>query len=235
MNDLTVTQPFPTRMTSREIAELTGKQHKHVIRDVKSMASGLYQIDADGPDLDHVDSKGIFVDRDARGYVATISLDKDHTLTLLTGYDVQARHRVVKRWQELEAQHAQPAVLPQDYLSALKELVTTLEEKKALEQDNALLNTIIDNEFGYSSILRAAQYLGVNEKTFNWRPLKRWTLESGLEVKRVPSPRFPYQNLYPIAAFEHCYPQFDFSGLQPEAVANRATKLLTGHVASAFH
>ena len=130
---------------------------------------------------------------------------------------------------------AQAAALPQDYLSALKELVTTLEEKKALEQDNALLNTIIDNEFGYSSILRAAQYLGVNEKTFNWRPLKRWTLESGLEVKRVPSPRFPYQNLYPIAAFEHCYPQFDFSGLQPEVVANRATKLLAGQVAAAFH
>lgn len=109
------------------------------------------------------------------------------------------------------------------------------EAKLRLEQDNQLLNTIIDNEFGYCSILRAAQHLGVSETVFNWRPLKKRTLEMGAEVKKVPSPRYAYQNLYPISAFEFCYPEYDFTGLQPEAVATRATKLLTGQTGMTAH
>jgi hypothetical protein len=103
-------------------------------------------------------------------------------------------------------------------------------KSRALSNDNALLNTIIDNEFGYCSILRAAIHLGISEKAFKWQLLKKATLAAGLEIKRVPSPRYDYQNLYPIKIFEQVYPQYDFSGLQPEAVANRAVKLLGGQV-----
>ena len=216
-------------MSSKEVAELTGKAHSHVIRDIKVLAGQLY----DDPNLDHVDHKGVFAHRDSRGYVSEICLDKDHTLTLLTGYDAKARMKVVRRWQELEANAV--VSLPQTYLDALKALVAAEEAKAALAVDNALLNTIIDNEFGYCSILRAAQHLGVHETAFNWRPLKKQTLLMGLDVKQVPSPRYEYQNLYPIAAFAHCYPQYDFSGLQPEAVTERSMKLLSGSLMSAMH
>jgi phage antirepressor YoqD-like protein len=105
MNELTAIKT----MTSREVATLTGKQHKHVIRDIRIMLEQMYS-KKDGPNLDHLEIQGVFIEHDERGYTAQISLDKDHTLTLLTGYDANARMRVIKRWQELEAKAINPAL-----------------------------------------------------------------------------------------------------------------------------
>lgn len=91
-------------MTSREIAELTGKNHAHVLRDMRAMLSQLYSI-ADDPKLDYLDIQGVTVERDAQTLrTSAIHLDKNHTLTLLTGYDAKARMAVIKRWQVLENQ-----------------------------------------------------------------------------------------------------------------------------------
>lgn len=92
----------PQTMSTQEIADLTGKTLKNVIRDVKRMAKGLY---GDGSILIHVDAPpipGITVERDGRGYVTQVHLDRDHTMTMVTGYDVALRHRIMKRWAELE-------------------------------------------------------------------------------------------------------------------------------------
>lgn len=142
-----------TAMSSKEIADLTGKQHKHVIRDVKALISQLYDVDVDGPNLDHYDFEGIFVTLDERKYVSDMRLDKDHTLTLLTGYDAKARMKVVRRWQELEAAR-QPA-LPQSYIEALKALVISEESKAALAAQARALVQQIETEKPYVDLARA--------------------------------------------------------------------------------
>ena len=109
-------------------------------------------------------------------------------------------------------------------MTTLQLLEHAVAEIKAKDAEIAKLNTIIDNELGYCSILRASIFLGVHEKTFSWRPLKDATLRLGMEVKRVPSPRFGYQNLYPLTAFREIYPDYDFDDLTPEMVADK-TKL----------
>ena len=87
-------------MTSSEIADLTGKEHKNVIRDIRTM---LDELKEDGSDLSHVQEV-----KDMRGYTACFKLPKRETLILVSGYSVELRARIIDRWQELEAKAAQP-------------------------------------------------------------------------------------------------------------------------------
>lgn len=82
-------------MTSREIAELTGKRHDNVLRDARKMLDKLQLERNSFLSFDHSGANG----RRIEYFV----LDKDLTLTLVSGYDVVMRHKIVKRWQELEA------------------------------------------------------------------------------------------------------------------------------------
>lgn len=93
------TAPAALTMSTREVAELTGKLHTHVIRDTRAMLDQL----GDEPNLDHVREE-----KDARGYTAAFHLPKDLTLTLVAGYSVPLRHRIVTRLQELEAKAQGP-------------------------------------------------------------------------------------------------------------------------------
>lgn len=87
-------------MSSREIAELTGKDLSHVNRDIRAMLDAL----VDDPELDHVRE-----DKDARGYTTAFHLGRELTYTLKAGYSVQLRRKVIARWQELEAAKAMTA------------------------------------------------------------------------------------------------------------------------------
>ena len=89
-------------MSSREIAELTGKEHFHVMRDIREMLAALAE--------DESKFGGIYLDAYSREQ-ACFNLPKDLTITLVAGYNVQMRHAIVKRWQELEATQAKPTEL----------------------------------------------------------------------------------------------------------------------------
>jgi phage regulator Rha-like protein len=229
MNDNTSLTKLATSseisMTSKEIAELVGKRHDNVKRTVETL---IEQGVITYPQIeDGIKSANGVVEK---LYVFSGEQGKRDSIVVVAQLSPKFTAALVDRWQELEKQVIEPK-LPQTYIDALKALVASEEAKLALSQENAILNTIIDNEFGYCSILRASQHLGVHEKTFNWRPLKEATRELGLSIKKVPSPRYEYQNLYPLQAFEQCYPQFDFSGIKPEVLSQQA-KQLAGPAAS---
>lgn len=82
-------------MTSREIAELTGKRHSNVLRDARKMLDNLQLERKSFLSFDHSGANGRRIEY--------FFLTKDLTLTLVSGYDVVMRHKIVKRWQELEA------------------------------------------------------------------------------------------------------------------------------------
>lgn len=80
-------------MSSLEIAQLTEKEHFNVRRDIANMLETLK--------LDVFKFEGIYFDssnREQKYYL----LPYDETVCLLTGYDVVARMKVIKRWKELE-------------------------------------------------------------------------------------------------------------------------------------
>ena len=87
-------------MSSREIAELTGKLHAHVMRDIKT----LIEQGAVGQS-----NFGLAEYKDAQGKPRPMYLlDFDATMTLVTGYNAVLRAKVIKRWRELETGEAKP-------------------------------------------------------------------------------------------------------------------------------
>ena len=102
MNDLIIASSSSTvTMSSREIAELTGKRHDHVKRDIKNM---LTELEKDIPSFG-----GIYFDSMNRQQTE-YHLDKELTETLITGYSTKLRNRVIKRLHELESR--QQVTLP---------------------------------------------------------------------------------------------------------------------------
>ncbi|PXW77369.1 regulatory protein Rha [Alteromonas sp. I10] len=95
-------------MTSREIAELTNKEHGHVMRDVRSMLTKLGK--SHDPFLDY--------EKSSRGRLEPLfRLDRDLTMTLVTKYDTARRYAVVRRWRELEGRFFKRQMLTYEYFS----------------------------------------------------------------------------------------------------------------------
>ena len=95
-------------MTSREIAELTGKEHKNVLADIRKM---LVEIQSAEKPADYKDGRG--------RTQPCLLLTKEETLCLVAGYSAALRMAIIKRWQELESQ--QGPQIPQTYAAALLE------------------------------------------------------------------------------------------------------------------
>lgn len=104
-------------MSSREIAELTGKRHFHVTTDIERMLTELKE-DATGFRAIYLDS----MNRQQTEYL----LDREHTDCLLTGYSAAMRMTVIRRWHELESQVAQTQPL-----STIEILQIAMESEKA--------------------------------------------------------------------------------------------------------
>jgi phage regulator Rha-like protein len=85
-------------MTSQEIAELCDKQHKNVLTDIKTMLEGLELMSSEFSDDIPVQGPNGGVRMSP-----IFRLPKDLTLTLVSGYSVKLRYKIIKRWEELEA------------------------------------------------------------------------------------------------------------------------------------
>lgn len=102
---ITINQSSIPTMSSREIAELTGKQHAHVMRDIRIM-------------LEEIGGQSKFGStyRDAQDKLrAQYSLPKRETLILVSGYNVELRARIIDRWMELEQQAQGTAISLPDF------------------------------------------------------------------------------------------------------------------------
>ena len=151
-------------MSSLEIAELTGKQHKHVLTDIRNMLNSL-NIESAVFTAQYKDSTG-------RSLVM-FNLPKDETICLIAGYNAQVRMRIIKRWQELEEK--QTPATPKTYIEALEKLLESEKEKlvlkeelKAAEPKVEFVNNYVDAK-GNKTFRGLVKVLNVNEREFrNW-------------------------------------------------------------------
>jgi phage antirepressor YoqD-like protein len=109
-------------MTSREIAELTGKEHKNVTVDIRRMLDDLGE--------DALKFQRIYFDTMNRQQTE-YHLDREHTECLITGYSAILRMKVIKRLHELE--ESRPVKIPQTFAEALRLAAEAEEEKERLQ------------------------------------------------------------------------------------------------------
>lgn len=155
-------------MTSKEVAEITGKEHKHVMRDIRVLLEqGV-----------HESNFGLtFIIRtlpnNAQRKDPCYNITKKGCLILASGYNALLREKIIDRWEELETKERQTVpALPHTYLEALKALVLSEEQKQVLVLENESMKPKADYfdtlvERGSNLNLRdTAKIIGVSERFF---------------------------------------------------------------------
>jgi len=145
-------------MTSLEIADLTGKLHAHVLRDIRTITKELY----DDPDLDSLDIKGIYIEKNDNGQTKYIKLDESHTLLLTTGYSIKQRKIVIDQWRLLR-ENLRTIQLREgtkkNQLNAMEALSHLLPGELSAEalsyiKANTVVNKAVSNLFGFPKMLK---------------------------------------------------------------------------------
>lgn len=105
--------------------------------------------------------------------------------------------------------------IPGSYAEALmaaalaeQEKEILLAEQKLLKEENHYLAEAVDELFDYSSIIRIAKFNNVSETLFDWHRLKAVSQTMGVEIKKVPCPRFVTKNLYSHDVWRVAYPGY---------------------------
>ena len=197
-------------MTSLEIAELVEKRHDNVKRTIQTLVERRVIT------LPHFEEKatagrpiGFFTFKGEKG--------KRDSIIVVAQLCPEFTARLVDRWAELEALVAKPQITtPQDYLSALKALVESEEQKQLViqERDHAIatkaeigsrreatamgrlsakvkevesLKVQLDKSLDFASIKAVEIATG---RKFGWHSLKKWSKANSSEIKTIPDPNF---------------------------------------------
>ena len=197
-------------MSTRVIAELCEKEHFNVKRDCEVMFKGL--------NLDALKFEGIYFDTMNRQQTEYL-LDEELTMTLVTGYNIVLRNRVIKRWKELEGQSV--ANLP-DYPTALRLYADQLEVSARLElernhaiatkaeigskreatsmataskykRENTKLKVQLDESLNFATIKKVQSLTG---GTYDTYALRRHSKANGLEIQKAEDANYGSVNSY---------------------------------------
>lgn len=163
------------KMSSLEVAELTGKRHADVMRDIRNLLDqGV--VERNFALSEYKDSTG--------RKLPCYNLTKKGCLILASGYDAKLREKIIDRWEELEeAKQTGGFQIPQSYSEAL---MLAAKQAEQIEQANRTINRLqpkadfADAAFqaeGKVDIGQAAKILGL--------PFGRNTLFKKLKEKGI--------------------------------------------------
>lgn len=175
-------------MSSREIADLTNKQHKNVLVDCEKLNEsysklGLAEISAD-----------VYKDNYGREQKC-FSLTRMQTFDLMTGYNVELRIKVNRRWEELEKRgvidFTDPKAvlqLAQNWAEEQEKRLAAEKQVKALEAKTELMDRVLDADEKID-IGQAAKIL---ELPFGRNTLFEKLREKGIFFKNRNEPKQEY-------------------------------------------
>ena len=122
------------KMSSLEIAELTGKKHMNVIRDIKNLLKqGVSELNFELSSYKQQQPNGGEKD------VPMFNLTKKGCLILASGYNAVLREKIIDRWEALETGKATPVYqVPQSFADAL---MLAAQQQKRIEEQQKLIET----------------------------------------------------------------------------------------------
>lgn len=112
------------QISSRDIASLTNKEHKHVKRDIENA------LQKDAPNFGH-----IYIDSMNRQQSEYI-LPKNIALGIISGYSFDLRMKIINRLEQLENEHKNLFSIPQTYSEAL---LLASKQAEQIEQQKELI------------------------------------------------------------------------------------------------
>lgn len=114
------------RISSREIAEVTGKQHKHVLEAIRKMEPAW---EKECGTKFRLTSEMIQMPQGGVRMIPVFSLTKTESLFVATKFNDEARARLVLRWEQLEFEQA-----IDDHLSHMPQPQLLLETEEVIMQ-----------------------------------------------------------------------------------------------------
>ncbi|ODT57952.1 MAG: hypothetical protein ABS73_15005 [Paracoccus sp. SCN 68-21] len=165
-------------MSTVDIADRTGKEHRHVMRDTRNMLKQLGLAENGYAQSWTHPQNGQTYD--------CFHLPKDLTVTLITGYRADLRYKVVRRLEELEGQKAPAAIDVRNpgqlALIASQLIEVTQEQAKQIEamQETVQAHDRLCEAEGSLCITDAAKTLGIRRKDmFDWLHTQGWIFKRG--------------------------------------------------------
>ncbi len=163
----------PATMTTREIAELVGKRHDNVMRDTKAMFDAL--------ELPALNFEGSYIGENGKA-LPLYDLPRDLTMTLVTGYSIPLRKKVIDRLDELEARNVDPMAALNDPAAMRNILLTYTERVIDLEHRVEEMLPAVEafeqlaEAHGSMNRTEAAKHLGVPPHVLcKWMRTHMWT------------------------------------------------------------
>lgn len=149
-------------MGSREIAELCGKEHRHVMRDIENLNDTYVEMS-----LPKVGQCSYKADngRQYREYLLT----QDHCIDLITGYSREIRIRINRRWKELEQKVAAPTFqIPQTLGEALQLAADQAKQLELAAPKVRFYDTVAERD-NLMTVTQVATKLGMSAQALNKR------------------------------------------------------------------
>jgi len=208
MNSMMKIDNAMATMTSREIAELTGKRHDNIMRDIRSM---IEQLSASSELSWHCESS-TYTDEQGKPRDMYV-MDKDTTYTLIAGYRADLRFKIIKRWQELEAQ-AIKSLSPAEFLLQQAQMMVEIERKSREHEDRIkrieCKQQAFEDGIRYFTVIGYVGYKGLPSVNLSQaqkigKVAKQLSIERGLSIDRVRDQRHGLINSYHETILDDAY------------------------------
>ena len=210
-------------MSSREIADLTGKEHRNVMRDIRVM---LVELHGEGGVLSFEQTHTN--PQNGQSYPC-YALPKRETLILVSGYSVAMRAKIIDRWQELEAKQTAFDITNPVHLLQAIEVQARLNIQLAAERDHAIATKAqIGSKREATAMATASQavrqanalqaelgrckshatIIAIENATraeYQWQPLKKWCKDRAIKPIEVVDPRWGKVKSWPAQAWLEVY------------------------------